>query len=249
MRTLIFRFLLIISFINLISCGDSKETNQSATNSEKTASETNECLLAYQSKYDELLSVEEILATANMTKDNLKVEYKKSSRHLDMHEYKLLFKNQRKGYVKVLNSVAVVPDVIKISGIKAMKLGLFEQTHRAATEEEKKYAQQAMEDVIDGKVQNKEAEKAVQTAEKHNVSKEQLKKTGSAVTNVINEVNDSYVEIPDLGGKAVWNTYVNELSVWDKGVAFSVHVEISNDEAHNKAVATQIAQKILNKCK
>ena len=105
-----------------------------------------------------------------------------------------------------------------------------------------------MNDATEGKSGDAEADAAVKKAEELNVSKEQVKKTGGKILDVIEEVSKGYRVVENLGDAARWNVVSNELIVLQNGVQFIILCDVNDDNETNKSVAIKLAEIVLNKC-
>lgn len=248
--------------INLFSCGNSnKETNQQSAeginmdavlNSKSKnpdAKGDNTCLLAYREKYDALLSEDDVLSATGFDKEKMTIKYRKTLADPKYHEYVISFKNGRKGKIFGSDRDFELPDIVTVREIEAMSLTDFGNNYRAATDEEMQAAQQVLEDAADGKVDNPDVEEVMKQAEEKNLDKENIKKTGSTLTNAFSEISKAYIKVDGLGDAAVWNTKTNELNVLQNGVKFTLVTDLSNDKEVNKEVAISLAKIILDKCK
>lgn len=153
------------------------------------------------------------------------------------------------GQIPTVKGTFELPDVVRVSGIKVISLKHFRNNYRAVTAEEMAAAKQRLNDVVDGKGQSEEAKKAVDALEKSNVSKDEAKTAGGSMMSVFQQVSEGYRNVDNLGDAAVWNVVTNDLSVLQKGVEFTLQVEVSNDNDKNKEVAFDLAKKVLAKCK
>lgn len=259
------RYFLITSlFLALVSCSENKGKKSSSDNidlesaienaesrrkTDPNASGGNKCILDYQQKYDQLLSEEDVLSVTGFSKENMKTDYNKVLKNNEYHTFIFKFKNERTDQKEGITKGMQVPDVVSIGAIKPMSLLVFEQNYKVISEEDMKAAKDALSDAADGKSGDAEADEAVKKAEDLNVSKEQVKKTGSKIMDAIKEISKGYKKVEGLEDAAVWNTVTNELYVLQNGVKFEIRSDISNDDKKNKSVAIALAKIVLNKCK
>lgn len=245
--------------LGIYSCGDKNNTKQSgneiyldevinSTSNDPNAKGENKCLLDYQSKYDALISAEDVLKTTGFSQSVMKTQYNKVLSDPSTHEFVFLFDNKRKQYIKQLNRKLENDDVIAIRNIKPMSLTNFEQSYRALTDVESQQAKEAMKDITEGNSTDPNANKAMKQAQQ-NMSNEEVNKVGGAIIDELKEVSQSYIKVDGLGDAAVWNTQTQELVVLQKGVQFEVRANINDNTETNKAAAMQLAKIILNKCK
>lgn len=261
MKTKLYTFL-FFSLI-LISCSEDKnkltnsgeidlesaiENAESRRKLDPNASGGNTCLLDYQKKYDQLVSETDVLKATVFSKEKLETKYQKVMKNSEYHEFLFKFKNKRIGKVRGLTREMEIPDIVKVRGIKAMSLNDFENNYRALTDE-MDLANQAVDDILEGKSGEAEAEAAVKKAEEHNISKEQVKEVSGKLMDAFKEVSEGYRKVMNLGDAARWNLVTNELVVLQNGVKFELMIDVSNDPKINQKVAFDLAQIILNKCK
>lgn len=262
MRSIKLSWSCILFFLLLISCksGDDKSETPGAVNIENAIAEAearrgadpaasggNTCLLAYQEKYDQLIGEQEVLDVTGFRADVMETKYNKVMKP-EYHSFDMKFKNKRKGKVRGLDIVMELPDVVSVGAIKSMSLNQFKDSYRVVSDEEMQAARDALNDMADGKSSDPEAAAALDAAEKQNVSKETVKKVGGGVLDVIKEVGKANTVVEGVGDAAVWNTVSNELYVLQNGVKFQVRAEVSEDTGKNKAIAMEIARRILKKC-
>lgn len=244
----------------LFSCGNSGNSEQGGKginideviNSRSTdpdAQGDNECLLDHQQKYDALLSESDVIAATGFSGKTPETDYNKVLKSPEYHGFKYKFKNGRKGKVKGLDIEMELPDVVEVRSIKPMSLNTFRQSYKVVTDEQMQAAKEVLNDLAEGDISDADADAALKKAKEQNISKEQIKKTGGGVMDVIKEVSGGYRAVDGLGDAACWNVVTNELAVLQNGVKFDLFVEISNDNEKNRSVAIKLAEVILNKCK
>lgn len=249
----------VLSLI-LFSCGNSDNKKQNGNDinldavinsksNDPNAKGDNKCLLDYQSKYDALLSEEDVLAATGFSKDVMETKYNKVLKNPENHEFVYIFENGRMGKIPGIKSEMAVPDLVAIRSIKPMSLTTFNQSYQAATDEQVQAANDALKDIADGNSGDADADEAMKKAKEQNISKDEIKKTGGALTDVFKEVSKGYRAVEGLGDAACWNIVTNELYVLQNGVKFEIRTDISNDTEKNKSVAVKLAEIVLNKCK
>ncbi len=237
---------------NKLSVDDKKDLEAAIGNAGYPDSDSgpaggNKCLLQYQQQYDQLLSEADVLTLTGFSKSVMSTDYAKVMKP-EHHSFKFTFANKRIGKVKGIDHELELKDMVAVAGIKAMSLKQFKESYRIVTEEEIKLAKEALDNVVDGKSGNKDAEKAMEKATEHKVSKETIKNTGNDILGIIKEVSAANTVVTGLGDAAVWNFVSNDLFVLHKGVKFEVKVDIGSDGEKNKTIALQLANIILNKC-
>lgn len=251
-------------FWSLIACSESQKTKstsgeidlesaiENAENRKKSdpnSSGGNKCLLEFQNQYDQLLSEVQVISATGFSKNNLETKYQKVMKNPEYHEYLFKFKNKRKGKINGFDQEMELPDVVTVRGIKPMSLTDFENTYRAITDEEMDLANQTMDDMLEGKTNDSQAEAAMEEIDKQDVSKEQVKEVSGKMMDAFKEISEGYRIVKNLGDAARWNLVSNELMVLQNGVKFEIRTDLSNDPKVNQKVAFELAQIILNKCK
>lgn len=212
------------------------------------ASGGNTCLLEYQGKYDRLIEEADVLGATGFSKDAMETRYSKVLKNPVHHSFEYRFKNGRVGKTFGVSGEVELKDIVKVSSINPMSLKQFKDSYRIVTEQEMQAAKQALDDIAEGKSTEPDAKAALRKAEEHNISKESVKKTGGGMLDIFREVSKANTDVSGLGDAAVWNTATDDLYVLQNGVKFEIKVNVSNDEEKNKAVALEIARKILAKC-
>lgn len=250
-----------IASLFLFSCGENKNNSNSNKNGldleaiankkskDPNASGDNQCLLDYQTKYDQLLSEDEVIAVTGFSKDVLKTKSSTVLKNPEYHSFEYKFDNGRMRTIPMIDRKMQMPDVVKVSSIKAISLSAFENTYKAISDEEMQVAKDVLNDVADGKSGDAEAEAALEKAKEKNVSKEQVKEIGSGIMDAMKEVSKGYRVVENLGDAARWNIVSNELYVLQNGVQFVIVCEVNDDNEKNKSVAIDLAKQILEKCK
>lgn len=258
------RYFLIASlFLALASCSENKGKKSGSDNidlesaiknaenrrkADPNASGGNQCLLDYQTKYDQLLSENDVIAATGFSKDVLKTKSSTVLKNPEYHKFEYKFNNGRMQTVPVLGHKMQMPDVVMVKSIKAISLSAFENTYRAISNEEMQAAKDVLNDATEGKSGDAEADAAVKKAEELNVSKEKVKEIGSGMMDAMKEVSKGYRVVDNLGDAARWNLVSNELYVLQNGVQFVILCEVNDDNKKNKSVSIALAKIILNKC-
>lgn len=258
------RYVLITSLcLALASCSENKGKNSGPDNinlestitnaenrgkADQNASGGNKCLLDYQSKYDQLLSEQDVLTATGFSKAIMTTKSSTVLKNPEYHSFEYRFKNGRVSESGITKGIAM-PDVIAVSSIKTISLSAFENTYKSIADEEIQVAKNALTDATEGKSGNAEADAAVKKAEELKVNKEQVKETGGKILDVIKDVSKGYQVVENLGDAARWNIVTNELIVLQNGVQFKLDAKLSNDNEKNKSVAIALAKTILNKCR
>jgi len=252
---------IIFASLLLFSCGENKtkgNTNKDGLDLEAiankkskdpNASGDNQCLLDYQTKYDQLLSEDKVIAATGFSKDVMKTKYSTALKNPEYHSFEYKFSNGRMRTIPMMDRKMQMPDVVKISSIKAISLSAFENTYKAISDEEMQVAKDVLNDVAEGNSGDAEAEAALEKAKEKNVSKEQVKEIGGGMMDAMKEISKGYRVVENLGDAARWNLVSNELYLLKNGVQFVIVCEVSDDKEKNKSVAIDLAKQILEKCK
>lgn len=253
----------IFYFLFILSCSEENKTQtnpgeidlesaienaESRRKADPNASGGNKCLLGYQSKYDQLLSEEDVVTATGFSKDVMSTKNNKALKNPEYHSFEYRFKNGRVSKSGITKGIAM-PDVVAVNSIKVISISAFESTYKAISDEEMQVAKDALNDAAEGKSGDAEADAAVKKAEDLNVSKEQVKKTGGKVLDVIKDVSKGYRTVENLGDAASWNIVAKELYVLQNGVQFVILCDVNDDDETNKSVAIKLAGVVLNKCK
>lgn len=208
----------------------------------------NSCLLAFQTKYDELLAKEMVLAATGFSEEVLEVKYSKALKDPVYHSFTYRFANKRVGKIKGLDFESELRDEVMIKSIKPMSLNQFQQVYRIPTQEETNLGNQSIDDAIAGKSESEEANEKMAELEEKGVSKETTQGAADLMKETFSNVANSYMKVEDLGDAATWNSFTNSLNVLQNGVQFELLVNVSNDEERNKSTAIAVAKKILALC-
>ena len=217
--------------------------------SDPNAKGGNTCLLSYLEKYDQLLTEETVLNATKFDKTKLEINYSKALKNPEYHSVNYRFKNKRKAFVEQIGVEMEVPDFVVLSSIKPMSLEHFKNTYRAVSQQEIDAANHQIDNAIEGKSNEKEANEKIRELEKMGIDKKTTKSVTDVMKGTFVNVAKSYVTVDDLGDAATWNTFANTLNVIDNGVHFELHVEVSDDNINNKNVAIAVANQLLKACK
>lgn len=205
----------------------------------------NTCLLSYQEKYDQLLTKDVVLALTGFDESKMGVKYSKIMKP-EHHSVNYSFDNkrvrERGGYTMPFK------DNVQLGGIKAMSLAQFNDSYRAMTAEEDAMVGEVLEDLHEGKVADPDAQDALRKLEQQGVDKETSKKTTGVLRDAFKKVAEGYRKVEGLGDAAVWNVETLELVVLDNGVKFDLQVDTKDTNDENKAVAIELAKRLLAQC-
>ena len=259
MKKMKFIALAIVVTVSLFSCNSTQHSTKgpdinigeiaNKKVSDPNASGDNKCLLAYADKYDELLTEEMVLAATGFPKEKMKVKYSKVMKNTAYHGVKYTFDMGRLQNTPVFKEKMALPDNVTLQGIGPKSQKQFEDSYRAMTQEEKQHFDDAKKDVLSGNSGDKDAENVMKNAEGKGIDKKVIKNGVDQIGGVMQEVSKAYVVVDGLGDAASWNTKTSEMKVLKDGVQFELNVNVASEDGKNKAVATALAQQILEKCK
>ncbi|HWK59227.1 MAG TPA: hypothetical protein VNQ80_17925 [Parapedobacter sp.] len=205
----------------------------------------NECLLVFQEKYDELLTKDLVLALTGFDESKMDVKYTKIMKP-EHHSVNYTFDNQRirerGGYTMPFK------DNVQLGSIKAMSLKQFNDSYRAVTAEEDAVVDDVLEDLHDGKVTDPDAQEALGNLKKQGVDKETAKQATGTLRGAFKKIAEGYRRVEGLGDAAVWNVETRELVVLENGVKFDLQVDTKDTDDDNKAMAIELARRLLDAC-
>lgn len=228
-----------------IDISDAIDAVEKRRKADPNASGGNTCLLAYQEKYDQLLTKELVLEATGFDSDKMEVKYSKIMKP-EYHNVDYAFDNQRlrerHGYTLPFK------DNVKLGRITAMSLAQFNDTHRAITDEEDETLDEVLEDMHAGRNTDRGAKDALKQLESQGVDKETTEKTTNVLRDAFKKISEGYRKVGGLGDAAVWNVQTMELVVLDNGVKFDLHVDVRDTVEENKEVAIALARKLLAVC-
>jgi hypothetical protein len=255
---------LMLSVALAVSCGKSNNDNtggvdvdlddaisqaESRRAADPDAKGGNTCLLDFNEKYDQYLTEDLVISVTGFSKDVMDFEYSKALKNPAYHSVSYKFKNKRRGKVQGLDMELELKDAITITSIKPMSMNDFSTTYKVVTDEQLKVANQTIDDVVDGKIEDKEVAARLKEAEERGIDKKTTKGAIGVMKGAFEKVGKSYTPVEGLGDAATWNTYSNNLNVLQNGVQFELSVDVSNDQEKNREVAIAIAKLLLKKCK
>jgi hypothetical protein len=195
--------------------------------------DANACLLAYRTKYDELLTLEMAAQAAGLPAAQAKTEYSRVMKNPQYHEVQYAWPSTRVRTIAVGGRSMDVPrdNVVGLGGMRAMNAGHFRNAYRAVTTDEKA--------ALDREIEASE-EKGLET--------EQQKAIAKGLTGVIAEITKAYRDVGGVGELAAFNTIEAKLYVLDRGVSFAVLADVSDDADANQKVAVDLARQMLSAC-
>lgn len=216
--------------------------------SDRGESGGNKCLLGYQEKYDQLLTEGMVLQATGFAKSRLIVKYNKVLGP-ENHEIVYRFKNNRMSKISGLNHETVVPDIIALRSIKPLSPEEFEKRYKALTAEQEQAARESINDVAEGRSGDRDADAKMKQLKKAGHDEKSVTGASNQMVDAFKKVGAAWVEIPELGDAARFNTETFELVVLSKGVQFAIRAEVSNDLNSNKDIALALARQVLDRCK
>ena len=208
----------------------------------------NTCLLNYNLNYDHLLTEEIVIDATGFSKEVLDVKYSKAMKNPEYHSVSYRFANKRKARVKELDIETEVRDAVTLKSVKAMSMNSFKSLYRAVTDEEIEVGNQTIDDVVEGKIEDKKVSAKLEEMESRGINKKTTTGAIGTMKGAFEKVGKSYTNVEGLGDAATWNTHTNDLNVLQNGVQFELNVNISNDNEKNKGIAISIAKVLLSKC-
>ncbi|MFS0488938.1 hypothetical protein [Leadbetterella byssophila] len=240
---------LLIFLLPLVwACGSKKSADLEDTLEKyikkSDESNPNSCLMKYQDKLDDLLTLAMVCKATGFNAENADTSYSKIMRNPEYHKVNYSFKNKRMGKVPALDGIYELNDQISVGAIKPMTLEEFNRDYKPATEEQVVAAKEALDDALENNEEVKEIRKKAET-----VSDEQIKKTGGVLVDMFKKISEGYRNVEGIGGAARWNIITTTLNVWHDGTHFELVVNIDNDVDKNKQVALSLAKEILAKCR
>ena len=207
--------------------------------------EAQNCLLTYQDKYDQLLSLETIKKhfSGDMSKAKKQYGVNKNPKYRNHDTYSYNWPSDRTREMEMLGRKMTVPlnnrigltwvgdDMFKIAK-KKTDVESFRFFYRNMTQKEldEAFAQ------AEKQVQNKPDATKDQKAAGVSIAK------GMAATT-------KFENVAGVGEAAVWKLQDNELIVLHIGLTFQVIADVSKDKATNLELAKKLAVEVLTKCK
>lgn len=223
--------LLTLSFLFILSCGESSDNGMDISEIDKVAEKTKDknakgSAEKWQDKYNELFTKEDAAKATGFDVGQVKEEMNNSIK--SMQEVKYSWANGREWNFTTpsgtkINTVA--DDRIALRSVKNMSLKQFKAYYHNPTQEEMDNLDKALDD---GDLSKSDAQLG--------------KDLGSGLAGMLN-----YVEVPGVGEYCVWNAKTEGLFVYYKGTKFEITVNVSNDEAQNKETAIQAAKTVIAK--
>ncbi len=193
----------------------------------------NECLLAFATRYDELLPLAVAAEATERDVAKAETDYSRVMKNPRYHELKYLWPGGRHQEVDLGAKKLRVPkkDAVALSGIHASTLAEFRSSYRVP----EAGAKEKLDELSD-----ESKEKGVDTAEKKDLAK--------GLGGMLVEIAKAYRRGDGLGDAAPFNDKTMELNVLDRGVALQLRVDVSDDAAVNAKAATSLAKRLLGRC-
>lgn len=197
------------------------------------AANANACLMAYASKYDELVPLALAAQHAGLPADQAKTEYSKTMKNTAYQEVRYDWPSTRKRKITVMKRTidAPAPNQIAVGWMEPQTLEYFKKSYRPATAEAVAKLNEAIDD---------SKEKGVETKGQKDLAK--------GLGGMMAEITKHYRDVPGLGDAASFNTYEMRLYVLDRGVKLQITADLGPDADANQAKAVAIAKAALARC-
>ncbi|TJZ63376.1 hypothetical protein FAZ15_03595 [Sphingobacterium olei] len=251
-------FVAVIALATLSSCGQGRNNDESAANSEidqlenelknidPKAKGDNTCLLGYAEKYEELLTKDMVAEATGSNAGQMTMHENKIHKDTKYHYTKYSWKT---GKTKERYGMDLPEEHgVSISGIEAISLNQFQMSYKAVSKAAAAALTQKANEALDGKSDNAAVNEGMKKLDEMGISKEEQKKMMEGFANTAQKMTEGFTKVDNLGQAATWNAKTNTLYVFENGAMFELVVELS-DSGRNLEVATTIATQILNKCK
>lgn len=195
--------------------------------------QANACLLGFQTKYDEALSLAEASAASGLAAADAKVKYQKVLKDPAHHEATYAWPSERTRKMTVMGREMSVPqsNLVAIGSIVPMTKEYFLKSYRPIREEEKQ-----------------ELGRQIEASADERLATDQQKKTAKGLGGVLSEVTKAYREVGGIGEAASFNTFERSLYVLDRGVRFRVTADLSDDADADEKKAIELARRFMAKC-
>ncbi len=194
----------------------------------------NTCLLDYQTRYDELLTLERAASAAGLPAGEAEVSYQKVLRNPVTHEVSYAWPSDRVRTMNVAGRDITVPrkNLVALGGIQPFDANRFRNSYRAVTDAELRHVDAAIDDSKD------EA-----------LASEDQKSAAKGLAGIAAEITRAYREVPSVGDAASFNTIESKLYVLDRGVSFAITADVSDDAERNQGIAVALAQQVVDACR
>jgi len=241
MKTLSFILLPILFF----SCGNS---TGSTSNEQEVLSALGagvpECILSYQTKYDQLLPLEVIKKHYNVpAQAKKKYDFSPQAKRHDSDTYEYNWPSDRIQKMKVMEQEIKIPmpnrialqwigsNLFMITG-KATPLESFKAFYRNASAAEKEAALKKAGEVLKEKGYD-----------------EKTTKTATDMAKDLSTDTIIFKDISGVGEAASWRIKDKYLTVLVGKITFQIAADVGTNDEENVALAKKLALEVLNKCK
>ena len=250
MKTNILLDTLFLGFLFTASCGG--KANSSSNSSEKADSSKStpiggnkDCIISYQSKYDELLPLDIIKKHFKGEMPDAKKKYDKSSneKYRNHDKYTYSWKSDRTRTMEIGGNKMTYPIANEI-GLQWVGDDIFMMSKsKSPLENFKDFYRNASQEEIDKSMAIAEA----QVRKKEGITKQQADAATGIAKGMSAETRFENVE--GVGEAASWVVKDNKLVVLVGNVTFQVMANVGTDKAANIDLAKKLAIEVLNKCK
>lgn len=247
MKTNILFSTLILGFLFATSCGGKASSTEKfeSTESTPTSVGNGDCIISYQSKYDDLLPLDIIKKhfKGDLSTAKKKYDINKNEKYRNHDKYIYSWKSDRTRTMEISGNKMTFPvdnqiglqwvgDDLYMIMKKNSPLESFKAFYRNASQEE---IDKAMA-VADAQIRKKEG-----------VTKEQADAATGIAKGMSAETR--FENVDGVGDAAAWVLKENQLVVLVGNVTFQIVADVGTDKAANIELAKKLAIEILNKCK
>ena len=241
--------MLILGFLFVTSCGGKANSDSTSTekieSNESVSGGNGDCIISYQSKYDELLPLDVIKQHFKGDLSSAKKKYDKSSneKYRNHDKYIYTWKSDRTRTMEIGGNKMTVPIANEI-GLQWVGDDIFMMSkNKSPLENFKGFYRNASQEEIDKAMAVAEA----QVRKKEGVTKEQADAATGMAKGMSAETRFENVE--GIGEAASWVVKDNKLVVLVGNVTFQVMANVGTEKAANIDLAKKLALEVLNKCK
>jgi hypothetical protein len=240
---------LILGFLFATSCGGKANSDSTSTekveSSESVSGGNGDCIISYQSKYDELLPLDVIKKHFKGEMPDAEKEYDKNSneKYRNHDKYIYTWKSNRTRTMEIGGNKMTLPIANEI-GLQWVGDDMFMMSkNKTPLENFKGFYRNASQEEIDKAMAIADA----QIRKKEGVTKEQADAATGMAKGMSAETRFENVE--GVGEAASWVVKENKLVVLVGNVTFQVIANVGTDKAANIDLAKKLAIEVLNKCK
>ncbi len=208
------------------------EASKGARNGDDDAN-ANACLMAYASKYDELVPLALAAQHAGLPVGQAKTKYSRTLSDHAFQEVRYTWPSTRKRTITVgkMTVNAPAPNQVVVGSMKPMTREYFKRSYKPATAEGVAKLNEAIDE---------SKEKGVDTKGKKDLAKD--------LGGMMAEITQHYRDVPGIGEAASFNTFEMRLYVLDRGVRLQITADLGADADANQAKAVAIAKSALARC-